>query len=456
MSNDHKGFIHNLDNSAIITVIGIILLFSTAIAVTLIAPRFVDPSWTQPTTPYQVQIYEVADPNYYISSSTSSDKQHVYHIKNGYTLLAFQEHEQMHIIAPTELEKYVTHAEEPQLKLTSRLLLLRQPQPGSPVEAKAKAMKEQMQAEWEKTHLNSKSNGKEEGEKNKEAKESDEGDKNPQKPAFEVMELYVPEGQSAFAIGFTEGVVENWVDSNFIILSDNNDHDTAKDKDTEDTNKQKWHSDQGVIYVPNPQEYRISRYTLYNVERWQYDPKGEKISSLEELKSHNLGFVSRQELISAGEHIYSIEGCWYCHSDQTRTLVQDVVLNGSDSYPAPPSSANEYIYQKITFMSTRRIGPDLSRVGIKRPNRDWHKSHFWSPKTASQGSIMPSFRHFFDNDPRGTAKPTVVGVPNYKFEAIFQYLMTKGTRITPPTEAWWLGKDPIQTKEIIEGQRKLP
>ena len=33
--------------------------------------------------------------------------------------------------------------------------------------------------------------------------------------------------------------------------------------------------------------------------------------------------------------------------------------------------------------------------------------------------------------------------------------MTKGTRITPPTQAWWLGKDPIQTLEIIEGKKKL-
>jgi cytochrome c oxidase cbb3-type subunit 2 len=67
---------------------------------------------------------------------------------------------------------------------------------------------------------------------------------------------------------------------------------------------------------------------------------------------------------------------------------------------------------------------------------------------------MPSFKHFFDYDPRGTA-PATVGIPNYQFEAVYQYLMTKGTRITPPTQAWWLGKDPVNTKAIIEGKRKL-
>lgn len=67
---------------------------------------------------------------------------------------------------------------------------------------------------------------------------------------------------------------------------------------------------------------------------------------------------------------------------------------------------------------------------------------------------MPSFRHFFDNDPRGIAR-TGVGIPNHQFEAIYQYLMTKGTRITPPTQAWWLGKDPVDTKAIIEGRKNL-
>ena len=155
-----------------------------------------------------------------------------------------------------------------------------------------------------------------------------------------------------------------------------------------------------------------------------------------------------------GEHIFAIEGCWYCHTDQSRTLIQDSVLNGGASFAAPPSSGNEYIYQKITFPGTRRIGPDLSRVGVKRPSRDWHKGHFWQPRTPSPGSIMPSFRHFFDDDPRGQAA-TTVGIPNYRFEAIFQYLMTKGTRITPPTQAWWLGLDPLNTTEIIEGLKKV-
>ena len=81
-------------------------------------------------------------------------------------------------------------------------------------------------------------------------------------------------------------------------------------------------------------------------------------------------------------------------------------------------------------------------------------AHFWDPKVATQGSTMPAFRHFFDPAPRGT-DPMKMGMPNHQFEAIYQYMMTKGTRITAPTQAWWIGKDPVQTKEIIEGRKVL-
>lgn len=422
-----KSVFYKVEWSAIITVIGIIILFASAVGVTLIAPNYLDPSWVNPSSVYQKQMYEVADPHLYISSNTQqggSELQFVYHLKKSYSLLAFQESKTVKIIAPTELKKYITSFGEKPLKLTSRLLLLREPVTTDEFDGKAEAAKliKEMQSSWEK-----------------------EADgtammKKP-RPHFVVYELFEVDSEEGFALGSSEGILENWVDSDYTILENNS--------------SAGYHKDPGVIYVLNPLEYRIKRYKFGPEEGWEYSPDGTTISSLEELKGHELGFRSRKELIYEGELIYAHEGCWYCHSDQTRTLVQDVVVNGNEDYPAPPSSANEYIYQEITFPATRRIGPDLSRVGIKRPSRDWHKSHFWSPKTESKGSIMPAFQHFFDDDPRGTGRGQI-GIPNYRFEAIYQYLMTKGTRITPPTEAWWLGKDPVQTKEIIEGKKKLP
>ncbi len=400
---------HKIEKSAWLTIFGIILLFSSAVFITLIAPRYVDPSWTEPTSPYQVQMYTISDPNFYISSGSSKglELEYVYHVKRDFSLLAFDESETFRILAPPELEKYVTRYKEPKLKLTSQLLLLRPPQDK---EAET-AMRQTLQKEWEE-------------------KRSEETSL----PRFTILELFDPQEEQAFALATTEGVLESWVDKDFVIL--------------EETPKQAYHQAPGVIYIKNPEEYRVSTFE----GGWVFDPEGQSINTLSELKGPPFSFRSREELIKEGEHIYAIEGCWYCHTDQTRTVIQDLVLNGSDSYPAPPSTGNEYIFQKITFPGTRRIGPDLSRVGVKRPSRDWHKSHFWSPKTESKGSIMPAMRHFFDEDPSGKTPGANVSIPNHKFEAVFQYLMTKGTRITPPTEAWWLGKDPVKTKLVIEGK----
>ncbi len=414
-------FFHHLDISALLTITGVILLFSTSIAITLILPQFVDPSWTQPSSDYQKQMYEMSDPNLYISSVSKHTNalQTVYHMKKNFTLSAYQETKTLRIVAPKDLEKYITALEDKKLILTSKLLLLRLPQISDSFNAVEEAEKVKNSVKIEP--------------------KPDSSENNFQNIA--VLELFEAKSEEAIALRSNDSILENWVDNNYEIL----------DKNT----SEEYHNSKGVVYILNPIEYRLKKVRFGTNENWQYDPKGTPITSLEELKKHELDFRSRKELIELGEHIYAIEGCWYCHTDQTRTLIQDVVLNGSDSYPAPPSAANEYIYQTITFPGTRRIGPDLSRTGVKRPNRDWHRGHFWSPKTASAGSIMPAFQHFFDADPRGSGKGTM-GIPNYKFEAIYQYLMTKGTRITSPNQAWWIGKDPVNTKAIIEGKRGVP
>jgi len=414
---------YNIEKSALITFVGIVLLFSFSTAIVVIAPRHIDPTWTEPTSRYQVQMYEIADPNIYIGNPVNGgyDLQFVYHLKDQFTLLAFEESEFTKIMAPGDLKKYVTAYKDPVLKLTANLNLLRKPE--KEMLTKSEELKKQFQAEWIANHPNWK-------------------DEKLLIPNFEIYELYKPLESFAFSVGIPETIVNEWVDSNFEIIG------------SEDTEiKIPYHSEPGVIFVKNPIEYKISYYNYAGGRGWHYDPNGDAIKDLNELVGEKLQFHSRKDLIENGENIYKSEGCWYCHTDQTRTLIQDTVLNGSESFPAPPSSANEYIYQEVSFPGTRRIGPDVSRVGIKQPSRDWHRGHFWSPKTASVGSVMPSFQHFFDTDPRGTSKNNA-GIPNYKFEAIYQYLMTKGTRITPPNQAWWLGKDPVNTLEIIEGRRR--
>jgi cytochrome c oxidase cbb3-type subunit 2 len=415
MKVSKQDFLFFFETSLLVTAVGVFLHFLFSMSIVLFAPLLEETPWVQPSSYYQVQMYEVADSHLYVGSAGTSSRtlMFVHHLKKGKILSGFSESDNIKIMAPPELEKYITKMGE-KLKLTSQVLLLRKPE--GHLADEAEAFRKKLQENWEK-----------------------QPEPWPPKVNYEILELYSPNLEEAFAIAETDGVLESFTDK-FKIL----------DEET----KEKYFSDPGVVYVRNPREFRISRFQTRDGDNWQFDPRGERIEDLSQLTGKLMGFRSRKELIEHGEDIFAKEGCWYCHTDQTRTLVQDLVLNGSESYPAPPSSPNEYIYQQVTFPGTRRIGLDLSRVGIKRPSRDWHRSHFWSPKTASVGTIMPAFKHFFDSNPTGTS-PKTTGVPDYKFEAVFQYLMTKGTRITPPTEAWWLGKDPIKVLEIIEGRKTL-
>jgi cytochrome c oxidase cbb3-type subunit I/II len=90
-----------------------------------------------------------------------------------------------------------------------------------------------------------------------------------------------------------------------------------------------------------------------------------------------------------GRAVYVREGCWYCHSQYVRPVAGETRRWG------PITQAGEYAYDLPHLFSTRRIGPDLSRVGLKYSDA-WHLAHFWNPRMLSPDSIMPRFTALFD------------------------------------------------------------
>ena len=91
-----------------------------------------------------------------------------------------------------------------------------------------------------------------------------------------------------------------------------------------------------------------------------------------------------------GKAIYQREGCWYCHTQQVRTLVPDTKRYGWRGVDAPISTPEEYTRDAPHMLGTRRIGPDLARVGGKY-DTSWHKTHFKNPRDLVPGSVMPPF-----------------------------------------------------------------
>ncbi len=90
-----------------------------------------------------------------------------------------------------------------------------------------------------------------------------------------------------------------------------------------------------------------------------------------------------------GRSVYIREGCWYCHSQYVRPVT------GEDFRWGPVSEAGEYAFDLPHLLSTRRIGPDLTRVGLKYSD-DWHYAHHWNPRFTVPDSIMPSFTWLYE------------------------------------------------------------
>ena len=97
-----------------------------------------------------------------------------------------------------------------------------------------------------------------------------------------------------------------------------------------------------------------------------------------------------------GRAVYVREGCWYCHTQQTRTLVADTKRSGWRGVDSPVSTPDEFVYDRPHMFGTKRTGPDLSRVGGKYDTQ-WHRTHFRNPRDLVPGSVMPPFPWIVDN-----------------------------------------------------------
>jgi cytochrome c oxidase cbb3-type subunit I/II len=121
-----------------------------------------------------------------------------------------------------------------------------------------------------------------------------------------------------------------------------------------------------------------------------------------------------------GRNVYQREGCWYCHSQYVRPVA------GEDQRWGPVSQVGEYAYDRPHLLSTRRIGPDLTRVGLKYSDH-WHYAHHWDPEMVVPGTIMPDFRWLFrtttvtvvdkDGDPALPDTPGLRGLFSFKAES---------------------------------------
>jgi cytochrome c oxidase cbb3-type subunit I/II len=133
-----------------------------------------------------------------------------------------------------------------------------------------------------------------------------------------------------------------------------------------------------------------------------------------------------------GRRVYLREGCWYCHSQYVRPVTGETLRWG------PVSEAGEYAFDVPHLFGTRRIGPDLTRVGLKYGD-EWHYAHFWNPRMLSPDSIMAPYRGLFYTPEQpvrivddGAGGRTLERTP--VTQRLFDFSSKEQIKLTPNTE----------------------
>jgi len=130
-------------------------------------------------------------------------------------------------------------------------------------------------------------------------------------------------------------------------------------------------------------------------------------------KVRAIDYTSEQK---RGRKVYIREGCWYCHSQYIRSVTGETRRWG------PLSQVGEYAFDQPELLSTRRIGPDLTRVGRKYAD-GWHAAHYWNARLVKPDSIMPRFPWLFKTGKDGRPHLNADG------KALVAYVQSLGTRI---------------------------
>ena len=86
----------------------------------------------------------------------------------------------------------------------------------------------------------------------------------------------------------------------------------------------------------------------------------------------------------AGRDVYLSEGCYNCHSQMVRPIWMETQRYRDYSKPG------EFVFDHPFQWGSRRIGPDLHRVGGKYSHL-WHVLHMENPRSTTPQSLMPAY-----------------------------------------------------------------
>jgi cbb3-type cytochrome oxidase cytochrome c subunit len=93
-------------------------------------------------------------------------------------------------------------------------------------------------------------------------------------------------------------------------------------------------------------------------------------------------------MFERGAHVYSANGCVYCHSQQVRAdyAANDIERNWGNRRSAP----RDYIFERPVFLGKMRMGQDLANIGARAPAQQESPAPGGAASPAAQGAASPA------------------------------------------------------------------
>lgn len=157
------------------------------------------------------------------------------------------------------------------------------------------------------------------------------------------------------------------------------------------------------------------------------------------------GMTPYTPLEVAGRDIYIREGCYNCHSQMIRPMLAETLRYGEWS------RAGEYAYDRPFLLGSRRIGPDLQRVGGKYPD-SWHYAHMKDPRSTSPGSLMPPYEWLYEqsiepSDVRASVETLLLLGHPYQVDSIESELQAQQQKVVESLKGQNINEQP--DREIV-------
>ena len=108
-----------------------------------------------------------------------------------------------------------------------------------------------------------------------------------------------------------------------------------------------------------PASYFLSAAVFFLASCHGFKPRPHRPSVADAVTGLPIKVKDYSPLEQRGRQVYIRDGCWQCHSQYIRPVTGETLRWG------PVSQIGESAYDRPHMFSTRRIGPDLTRVGKK-------------------------------------------------------------------------------------------